>query len=92
MRTLNRNKVLVGYANYTDKAELTDENGLYTGEFGVGYTEPQFVKVNVSASKGEASTEMFGTDLNYTKKIAVSKDLGWTENTILFLKIFPSIK
>jgi hypothetical protein len=65
--------------------EITDENGFYTGEDEIIYTTPQSAKVNVSASRGEASVELFGTDLNYTKTIVTDKDLGIDEHSILWL-------
>ncbi|MCQ2544311.1 MAG: hypothetical protein MJ126_09125 [Lachnospiraceae bacterium] len=85
MKTLKRNKVKIYYANYSNQVELKDSNGLYTGEYGIGYTDPVEVFVNVSAARGEAKNEMFGTDLNYSKKIVSETDLGWNENTVLWI-------
>lgn len=85
MRALKRNQQTIYYANYSSQVELKDSNGLYTGEIGVGYDTPTEVKVNVSANRGEAVNDMFGTDLNYSKRIVSDTDLGWTENTILWV-------
>lgn len=87
MRSLSRNKKSIWYATYSTQTELVDENGLYTGEVGVGYSAPTEAKVNVSAAKGEARTEMFGTDLNYSKTIVTDNDMGWDENTVLWIDI-----
>ena len=85
MKTLERNKQKIYYANYTGKAEILDDNGLHTGEYELTYTEPAEVKVNISASRGQAEIDLFGTDLNYTNTIATDKDLGIDEHSILWV-------
>ena len=87
MRCLAKNKQTILYANYSGQVEVTDDNGLYTGEIKTTYTTPTEVRVNVSAAKGEARTEVFGVDLNYSKTIVCDKDLGWDENTVLWIDI-----
>ena len=85
MKALERNKQKIYYANYTGRSVITDENGLETGEYEITYSEPVEVKANVSASRGEASLDLFGTDLNYTNTIVTDKDLGIDENSILWV-------
>lgn len=85
MRALKRNKQKIYYANYSGRSEVTDENGLITGETSVSYTNPVGVNVNVSASRGEAYIDLFGTDLNYTKAIVSDTDLGIDENSVLWV-------
>ena len=85
MRALERNKQTIYYANYTGRSEITDENGLYTGEPQPLYTSPIETKVNVSASRGQAEIDLFGTDLNYTNTIVSDKDLGIDENSLLWV-------
>lgn len=85
MRTLERNKQKIYYSNYTGNADVYDENGLYTGVKAPAYTEPVGIKVNVSASRGQAEIDLFGTDLNYTNTIATDKDYGIDEHSILWL-------
>lgn len=85
MKALERNKQKIYYANYTGRSEVTDENGLYTGETKPSYTSPVAVDVNVSASRGQAEIDLFGTDLNYTKTIVTDKDFGIDENSILWV-------
>lgn len=85
MRALRRNKQLIYYSIFLGKVEKIDENGFYTGEEDLSYTLPQEEYVNVSPARGEASIELFGTDLNYTNTIVASRDLGWDENTILWI-------
>lgn len=85
MRALERNKQTIYFANYTGRSVITDENGLETGESELSYSTPTSAKVNVSASRGEASLDLFGTDLNYTNTIVTDKDLGIDENSILWV-------
>lgn len=85
MRALERNKQKIYYSLLSSNAEIVDENGLPTGEYGNTYTTPQSVKVNVSANKGVSYEQLFGTDLDYTKQIVSDKDLGFDENTILWV-------
>lgn len=85
MKALERNKQTIYFANYAGRSEVTDSNGLYTGETEITYTTPVKAKVNVSASRGEAYIDLFGTDLNYTNTIATDKDLGIDEHSILWV-------
>jgi len=85
MRALERNKQNIYYANYTGRSVITDADGLETGEYELTYTTPTSAKVNVSASRGEASLDLFGTDLNYSNTIVTDKDLGIDENSILWV-------
>ena len=85
MRALERNKQKIYYANYTGRSEITDENGLYTGEYELTYTNPIEAKVNVSASRGEADIDLFGTDINYTNTIVSDTDLGIDEHSLLWV-------
>lgn len=91
MRALERNKQKIYFANYLGKTDTYDEDGLLTGEPTVSYTEPTSAKVNVSASRGEAYLDLFGTDLNYTNTIVSDKDLGIDENSILWVGKEPYI-
>lgn len=85
MKALERNKQKIYFANYTGKTKVYDTNGLYTGENEVTYTDPVEAKVNISASRGQAEIDLFGTDVNYTNTIATDKDLGIDEHSILWV-------
>jgi len=85
MRALERNKQTIYYANYTGRSTITDSNGLKTGEYELTYSNPVKAKVNVSASRGQAEIDLFGTDLNYTNTIVTDKDLGIDENSIIWV-------
>lgn len=84
MRALERNKQKIYIANYTGRSVIT-EGGLETGEYELTYSAPAVKMVNISSSKGEASVELFGTDLNYSSVIVTDKDLGIDENSILWV-------
>lgn len=90
MRTLDRNKQKIYFANLIGQADVIDEYGCFTGETTTEYSEPVPVKVNISPARGEASIELFGTDLNYTKTIVMDKDYGLNENSILWVDKDPS--
>lgn len=85
MRALERNKKKVFYANFTGITDIYDEDGLFTGEKKATYTSPVETKLNVSASRGEAYIDLFGTDLNYTNTIVSDTDLGIDEHSILWV-------
>lgn len=87
MRALCRNKQTIYFANFVSKSAILDDDGLSTGEFENTYTTPTEAKVNVSASRGSANVELFGTDINYTNTIVSDKDLGIDENSILWIGV-----
>ena len=90
MRALDRNKQTIYYANLIGQADIIDEYGCFTGETSTEYSEPMPLKVNISPSRGEASIELFGTELNYSKTIVTDKDYGLNEHTILWVDKDPS--
>lgn len=71
MRTLNRNKQTIYYALYAGETTLVDEYGDSTGETIPYYDKPVDLQCNVSASRGNAESELFGIDLNYSKTLCV---------------------
>lgn len=91
MRTLERNKQTVYYANYMSQTALKDENGYETGQYHVVYTLPVEAKFNVSPAKGEATTEAFGKDLSYDKTIVANKDCPITETSVLWVDTMPTL-
>lgn len=69
------------FSRYTDKY---DDNGELLGTL-PEYSEPLTMRVNVSAAKGTAEQEMFGTLLEYDRTIAVKHDIDMDENSIVWL-------
>ena len=88
MRTLLRNKTKVSYATFAENTPILDGDGMETGEYTSGYSEPVEIWVSVSANKGEASIEPFGTDLDYTKTV-ITDDLNCpiTETSHLWIGV-----
>ncbi len=85
MRTMSRNKQKIYYANYVSDMSMYDDNGLYTGDTQIGYTEPVEEYVNLSAARGDTVIELFGTDINYSNIIVTDHDLGMDEHSILWI-------
>lgn len=75
MRVMERNKTKIAYALYLGKSDVTDSDGNKTGEKTVSYSEPIEMLASVSAAKGTAEIEQFGSDLNYSRKI-VTEDMS----------------
>lgn len=80
MRTVHRNKRKVWYAFYAGQTEVVNDNGEYTGEMMVNYTEPVMALMNVSGGRGAADVAMFGFDSEYSRSI-VTEDLKTPFNT-----------
>ena len=91
MRCLKRNQRAFWYAVYTGDTEKTDGNGLYTGDIGPSYGTPVEMKANISAAKGSADFELFGSDLRYSKTI-VTDDLSCpiTEESAIWIDLEPT--
>ena len=92
MRTLNRNKIRIYYANYRDKIPVEDEYGNLTGEYEISYTNPTEVCANVSAARGESTTRQFGDDVRYDRIIVLdTPNPAITETSILWIDTLPEI-
>ena len=92
MRTLNRNKIRIFYANYRDKVPLKDEYGNMNGEYDVLYSNPIAIDANVSAARGEATTRQFGDDESYDRVIVLDDPkLPIAVTSILWIDTPPEI-
>lgn len=80
MRTLQRNKRTIWYALYNGVTDVVDDDGNYTGEQEVSYSEPIQARMNVSGGRGQAEIELFGVDNPFTRT-AVTDDLTTPFNT-----------
>ena len=70
---------------------LTDADGNFTGERGVGYAEAVQAEGNISSANGAAQTEQFGTDINYDRTILLpGTDWEIDEKTVLFIDEEPT--
>ena len=91
MRLQKRNLVTIHYCLYLRKEVILDEDGNETSEYKCIYDSPVNLDCNVSASMGEAQTEMFG-NLDSYDKIVVVDDINCPidGNTVLFVDTEPT--
>ena len=80
MRTSQRNKRPVAYAFYNGVTELKDDDGNYTGEYEVIYTNPVGSLMNVSGGRGQADISLFGLTQTFSRT-ATTEDLETPFNT-----------
>ena len=80
MRTVKRNKRPVALSFYQGVTELTDDDGLLTGEYEVSYTEPVKTLMNVSGGRGQADIALFGLTQTFART-ATTEDLTTPFNT-----------
>jgi hypothetical protein len=91
MRLLARNLRTFYFSLYQGEEEIIDEDGNSTGEFEQSYSEPILSQGNISASRGEASSEMFGLSLNYNKVLMINGiDSPISETTRLWIENQPT--
>ena len=103
MRGLRRNQRILHYQLYQEHipAYETDLDGniiydpvtgepLLTGETKVGYADPVEFRANVSANRGESSSDPFGIDLSYDKTmVSCDMELPIDELSVLFVDKNP---
>lgn len=90
MNTLAINEIKMYYATFSGRRMAQDSQGQYTSESELSYSDPVEFWANLSAARGEASTEQFGQDVSYDKVI-VSCDMSlpitdtsiiWVDNSL----------
>lgn len=103
MRGLKRNQKTLYYQLYASNIPVyeTDLDGnivtdpitgepLLTGETKVGYSDPVEFRANVSAARGESSSDPFGIDLSYDKTmVSCNMELPIDELSVLFVDKKP---
>ena len=92
MRCMKRNKQKFYYANLvSDNVEVVDDNGFYTGESDLQYTNPVEEKASISSAIGDTEVSLFGKDLQYDKTICFDKSFpeGFNEYTVLWIDKAP---
>lgn len=97
MRTQNRNKTFIWYANFVGKIPvqakdeygnpITDEYGnpIQTGESETIHTDPVRMMANVSPARGESNARMFGESEDYDKVIVFAGTSPVSETSILWI-------
>ena len=92
MRTLNRNKRRFFYALYLDKVPIQDEWGNNTGEYKLLFSKPIESFGNISAARGETSTQAFGENEIYDKVLVMDSEAPpIDEYSILWIDSLPRL-
>ena len=85
MRDCKKNSRKLWYSNYTENVPILDENGDETGDYDNGYSSPTFFYASLSASRGNAYADMFGTNLDYTRTASTVEKLPIKEESIVWI-------
>lgn len=85
MRNLKKNSKKLWYSNYSGRVPIVDENGDETGDYICGYASPVAFLATLSASRGNAYADMFGTNLSYTRTIATVEKLPIKEESLIWV-------
>lgn len=91
MRSLERNKINLWYALYSDKIPVVDEYGNEVGQYTNGYLNPVKTRQRVSPNKGNSTEEAFGIMADYDRVIVTTDNLPLTEASILWINVVPEI-
>lgn len=90
MRSLNRNKRLIYYANRTGEKVNYDEYGNETGEVTPTYGASTPLLCNISAASGGDEVQVFGSFTAYSRTIYVSDtDCPINEDSIVWFGVNP---
>ena len=84
MRNLKKNSKKLWYSNYSGRLPIVDENGDETGDYIGGYASPVAFLATLSASRGNAYSDVFGTNLSYTRTIATVEKLRIKEESLIW--------
>ena len=85
LRNLKKNTKKLWYSNYGKGNPILDENGDETGDYDSGYSSPVCFFATLSASKGSAYADVFGTNLDYTRSFSTVKKLSITEESLIWI-------
>ena len=88
MQLLKRNQRTISYKNFNgQQVPLIDDDGYETGETSVGYTEIKTVRAYMTANRGDASEEMFGTTLDYDNILYAELSCDIDEFSLLWVDV-----
>lgn len=85
MRNLKKNSKKLWYSNYSGRVPIVDENGDETGDYIGGYASPVAFLATLSASRGNAYADMFGTNSSYTRTLATVENLPIKEESLIWV-------
>ncbi len=84
MRNLKKNTRKLWYSNYSNKNPILDENGDETGDYNSGYGRPISFYATLSASRGNAYADVFGTNLDYSRTLSTVENLPIKEESLIW--------
>ena len=84
MRNLKKNTRRLWYSNYSGDVPILDENGDETGDYDSGYSTPVSFYASLSASKGNAYADVFGTNLDYSRTLSTVENLPIKEESLVW--------
>lgn len=90
MRCLARQRRSVWIGRYMGLVQGKDEHGRLTGQPMPQYKMPREFKPTVSAARGEASADMFGSSIDYDRTVIIDdpkfeaseSDVLWVESDV----------
>ena len=90
MRVVRRNRRPVAYAFYQGVTDVVNDDGEYTGEHEISYSEPVKALMNVSGGRGQADINLFGIGSSSMRTI-VTEDLDtpFSEETVFWVERDP---
>lgn len=90
MRVVRRNRRPVAYAFYQGVTDVVNDDGEYTGEHEISYSEPVKALMNVSGGRGQADINLFGIGSSSMRTI-VTEDLEtpFSEETVFWVERDP---
>lgn len=84
MRNLKKNTRKLWYSNYNGNIPILDENGDETGDYDSGYDAPVLFFGSLSASRGNAYADVFGTNLDYSRTLSTVENLPIKEESLIW--------
>lgn len=90
MRVVRRNRRPVAYAFYQGVTDVVNDDGEYTGEHEISYSDPVKALMNVSGGRGQADINLFGIGSSSMRTI-VTEDLEtpFSEETVFWVERDP---
>ena len=86
MQLLRRNQQTISYKNYMGETALaTDSDGYFTGERTETYSDIKTLRAYITANRGNAEEEMFGTSLDYDNVIYADLSCDIDEYSLLWV-------
>lgn len=88
MRNLKRNQTRFWYSLYVRKDPVL-KDGLKTGQYKEGYSDPVRAEASISSAKGGSETELFGTAVSYDRVISSVEPLPIDEFSRIWVDTDP---